>query len=59
MTSRDDGHDWEAGGSSMRRISTAAHSDKSPLRLPMDYFKRLLEEAYPNHTYPIRHKLKD
>jgi hypothetical protein len=23
------------------------------------YFKRLLEEAWPNHAYPIRHKLKD
>jgi hypothetical protein len=25
----------------------------------MDYFKRLLEEACPNHAYPVRHKLKD
>jgi hypothetical protein len=25
----------------------------------MDHFKRLLEEACPNHAYPIRHKLKD
>jgi hypothetical protein len=24
-----------------------------------DHFKRLLEEAYPNHAYPIRKKLKD
>jgi hypothetical protein len=23
-----------------------------------DYFKRLLEEACPNHVYPIKHKLK-
>jgi hypothetical protein len=27
--------------------------------MPTEYFKRLLEEACPNHAYPIRHKLKD
>jgi hypothetical protein len=43
----------------MRCISTAARSDKRSVRLPMDHFKKLLEEAYPNHAYPIRHKLKD
>jgi hypothetical protein len=25
----------------------------------MDHINRLLEEACPNHAYPIRHKLKD
>jgi hypothetical protein len=25
----------------------------------MDYFKQLLEEAFPNHAYPVRHKLKE
>jgi hypothetical protein len=25
----------------------------------MDHIKMLLEEACPNHAYPIRHKLKD
>jgi hypothetical protein len=29
------------------------------VRLPTDYFKRLFEEACPNHAYPIWHKLKD
>jgi hypothetical protein len=43
----------------MRSISTATRNDKRPVRLPMDHFKRLLEEACPNHAYPIRHKLKD
>jgi hypothetical protein len=27
--------------------------------MPTYYVKRLLEEACPNHTYPIKHKLKD
>jgi hypothetical protein len=25
----------------------------------MDYFKRLLEEVYPNHAFLIQHKLKE
>jgi hypothetical protein len=58
-TSHDDGNDWEAGGSGVGRISTTARSDKRMGRLPMDHFKRLLEEACPNHKYPVRHKLKD
>jgi hypothetical protein len=42
----------EAGNSGMRCTPTAAHNDH-------DNFKRLHEEACPNHAYPIRHKLKD
>jgi hypothetical protein len=35
------------------------HSDKCLMRPPMDHFKRLLKHAWPNHAYPVRHKLKD
>jgi hypothetical protein len=59
MTHRDDGHGWEAGDSDVRCISTIARNDKHPVRPPTDHFKRLLEEACPNHAYLIRHKLKD
>jgi hypothetical protein len=59
MTGHDDGNDGEAGGSGKRRISIVAHHDKHQGRPPIDHFKRLLEEAYPNHAYPIRHRLKD
>jgi hypothetical protein len=58
-TSRDDSHDWEAGGFDVRCISTTTHNDKRSVRLPTDHFKRLLEEAYPNHAYPVRNRLKD
>jgi hypothetical protein len=58
-TSHDDGRDREAGGSGMGHILTTAHSDKHPVRAPTDHFKRLLEEACPNHAYTARHKLKD
>jgi hypothetical protein len=56
---RDDGSYGKAGGSSARRITTATHNDKRQARPPMDHFRRLLEEAYPIHVYPVRHKLKD
>jgi hypothetical protein len=32
---------------------------KRQARPLMDHFERLLEEAWPNHTYPVKHKLKD
>jgi hypothetical protein len=59
MTGHDDGNDGEAGGSGVRCSSATARSDKRLARLPMDHFMRLLEDAYPNHGYPVRQKLKD
>jgi hypothetical protein len=41
------------------RVATTVHSDKHQARPPTDHFKKLLEDAYPNHAYPIRHKLQD
>jgi hypothetical protein len=38
---------------------TTTCSDKRPMRPPTDHFKRLCDEACPNHAYPVRHKLKD
>jgi hypothetical protein len=58
-TDHDDGNDREMGGSSVRHISTTARSNKRQVRPPTKQIKRLLEEAYPNHINPIRHKLKD
>jgi hypothetical protein len=43
MASHDDGHDRVAGGSGVRRISTAEHNDKRSTRPPTEHFKRLLE----------------
>jgi hypothetical protein len=59
MASRDEDHGWETVSSSMGRISATTHSDWRSARTPIDYFKRLHEEACQNDTYPIRHKLKD
>jgi hypothetical protein len=49
----------KASGSSVRHSSTASCSDKRQARPPTDHFNKLLEEACPNHRYPVRHKLKD
>jgi hypothetical protein len=43
----------------VRHISTDACSGKRLARPPMDLIKRLPEEAYPNHAYPVSHKLKE
>jgi hypothetical protein len=43
----------------MGRITTTTHSDKRQALAPIDHFRRLLEEASPNHAYLVRHKLKD
>jgi hypothetical protein len=36
---------------------TATRSGKCQARSPIDHIERLLEEAYPNHAYPVKHKL--
>jgi hypothetical protein len=59
MTDHDNNNDREVDRSGVRCISTTVHSDKRQVRLPTYHFKRLLEEACPNHAYPVRHKLKD
>jgi hypothetical protein len=59
MIDHDDGNNGEVGGFGVRHISTTTHDDNHQARLPTDHFKWLLEEAYPNHAYPIKHKLKD
>jgi hypothetical protein len=43
----------------MARIMTAVGSSKCQAQPPTDHFERLLKEACPNHTYPMKHKLRD
>jgi hypothetical protein len=59
MTGHDDDNDGEVGGFGVRHSSVATHNDQHQARPPMGHFKRFLEEACPNHAYPIGHKLKD
>jgi hypothetical protein len=57
--SRDEDHGWEVGSSGMRGISATTCSGRRLIGTPIEYFKRLLEEACLNFAYPIGYKLKD
>jgi hypothetical protein len=59
IASHDEDHGWEVGCFGMGCISATTHSGRHSARTPRDYIKRLIEEACPNHTYPIRDKIKD
>jgi hypothetical protein len=41
-----------------RAINTVGSGTRQA-RLPMDHFEKLLEETCPNHTYPVKHKLRN
>jgi hypothetical protein len=49
-TDYDNDNNRKAGDFDMWRIMTAVHSDKHQTRPPTNHFKRLLEEACPNHV---------
>jgi hypothetical protein len=46
----DDDNDKKADGSGMGCVTTAVHSGKRQARPLTDHFKRLFEEACPNHV---------
>jgi hypothetical protein len=50
MASHDEDRGWEVGSSSMGCISAITRSGRHSVRTPTDYFKRLLEEACPDHA---------
>jgi hypothetical protein len=55
----DSGNDEKAGGSIMGHVMTTTCSGKRQLWLPTNHFEKLLEEANPNHVYPVKQKLGD
>jgi hypothetical protein len=56
---QDDSNKVKVGSSNTGRIAIAERSNKRQVRPLMDHFMWFLEEACPNHAYPIRDKLKD
>jgi hypothetical protein len=40
-------------------VTTVERDFKHHARQPKDHFEKLLEAACPNHTHPVKHKLKD
>jgi hypothetical protein len=43
----------------MVRTMAATGSGKCQAQPPTDHFEKLMEETCLNHTYPVKHKLRD
>jgi hypothetical protein len=50
--------DKEVSNSDEELIVATERDFKCQVWQPADHFEKLLEATYPNHTYPVRHKLK-
>jgi hypothetical protein len=58
VVDNDGGNDKLAGGSGVVRIATTAGNNKRQAWPPTDHIEKLLEEAYTNHAYLVKHKIK-
>jgi hypothetical protein len=58
VASSDSGNE-KADNSSEKYVTTAGRDFKHQTQQPKDHFEKLLEATYPNHLYPVKHKLKD
>jgi hypothetical protein len=52
-------NDKDGGNSNEEPMATTERDFKCPAWSPMDQFEKLLEVTWPNHTFPIKHKLKE
>jgi hypothetical protein len=55
----DDDDDMKADDSDKDYITTIRRGIMQQGRPPTNHFEKLLEEAYPYHAYPVKHKCKD
>jgi hypothetical protein len=55
----DDDDDMKADDSDKEYITTIRRGIMQQGRPPTNHFEKLLEEAYPYHAYPVKHKCKD
>jgi hypothetical protein len=55
----DDDDDKQVDSSDMEHITTTGCNVKRPTHPLTDHFERVLKEAYRNHMYPVKHRLKD
>jgi hypothetical protein len=49
----------EIENSDKELMVAAEHDFRRCTRPPKDHFKKILEAAYPHHSYPVKHKLMD
>jgi hypothetical protein len=59
VAARDDDGDEEPNDSDEGYVMAADRDFKCQTRPPKDHFKKLLDVTCPNHSYPIKHKLRD
>jgi hypothetical protein len=52
-------NDKDVGDSDEELIAATEREVKHQAWLPTDQFEKLLDATYPNHTYPVGHKLKE
>jgi hypothetical protein len=55
----EDNNGKDAGDSDDELVAAAKRDFKRQARLPADHFEKLNEVTCPNHTYPVKHKLKE
>jgi hypothetical protein len=49
----------DAGDSNKEFVAAVEHDFKRQAWQPTDHIEKLLEATYPNHMYPVMHKLKE
>jgi hypothetical protein len=49
----------DAGDSNKEFVAAVEHDFKRQAWQPADHIEKLLEATYPNHMYPVMHKLKE
>jgi hypothetical protein len=59
IAASDDGGNEKAGNSDEGHVVAAERDFKRQMLPPKDHFEKVLEVACLNHSYPIKHKLKD
>jgi hypothetical protein len=52
-------NDKDASYSEEELVATAERDFECPVQSPTDHFKKLLKVTCPNHTFPVKHKLKE
>jgi hypothetical protein len=52
-------NDKDTDDSDEELMAAAEHDFKCPALSPTNHFEKLLNTACPNHTFPIKHKLKE
>jgi hypothetical protein len=57
MANYDNNDEKKVGGSDMECLATATRRGKPQVWPLTDHIERLIEEACPNHVYPIKHKI--